>query len=66
MAKINPDKQYRATEALFVGRARAANAGDIVEGSTVANHEDWHDKVELVKDDEPAKPAGGASSSGQA
>lgn len=62
MAKINQDKQYRATEPLFVGRARAANAGDIIEGTTVANHEDWADKVELVKDDEPAKAAAAGSS----
>lgn len=50
MAKINPEKQYRATEPLFVGRARAANAGDVVDGSTVVNQPDWHDKVELVED----------------
>lgn len=63
MAKIDEKKQYKATEALFVGRARAANPGDIIEGTTVKNHEAWHDKVEVVKADDPAAAAAPAGSS---
>lgn len=62
MAKIDPKKQYRATEALYVGRARAANAGDIIEGTTVLNNEKaWADKVELVKGDDADAPAAAAA-----
>lgn len=33
-----------ATEPLFIGRARAANPGDVVDPDTVKNN-DWGDKV---------------------
>jgi len=48
MAKhIDEPTEVRATEALYIGRARAANAGDLVPASHVEKY-GWEGKVEPV------------------
>ena len=52
------ETMYRATEPLFLGRARAHNPGDLVPAKYVEKH-GWQDKVEALKPgNTPAAGAG--------